>query len=62
MRKISEGIQYIKDLNKELTNIAVVTGMNAAQTGALTSQYTDLAIALGTTTLEVAKGSLEWFN
>jgi len=54
LKQISQGVQYIKDLNKELTNIAVVTGMNASQTGALKSQYTDFAIALGTTTFEVA--------
>lgn len=62
LRQIGEGVQYIKDLNKELTSIAEVTGMSTIQIAALAQQYNDLAIALGSTTLEVAKGSLEWFR
>ncbi len=60
MRKIGEGIQYIRDLNKELTNIQIVSGMSKEQIGSLALQYNNLAKELGATTLEVAKGSLEW--
>jgi hypothetical protein len=58
--QIRRGMEYIVDLNKEMTNIQIVTGMSSAQIDALAASYTDLAKEFGVTTLEVAKGSLEW--
>jgi len=62
LKQIQEGIQYIKDLNKELTDAAIVGGYSQAQVGNLAKEYNALARELGVTTLEVAKGNLEWVN
>jgi len=62
LKKIEEGTQYIKDLNKELTNVQVVTGMTAEEVKRLSFEYNDLAKEMGATTLQVAQGSLEWFR
>jgi len=62
LRKIEEGTQYIKDLNKELTNVQIVTGMTAEEVDRLAVQYNKLAKEMGATTLQVAEGSLEWFR
>jgi len=60
LRDIKDGIQYIKDLNKELTNIQLVTGGTAEQMGKLAIEFNNVATELGTTTIAVAKGALEW--
>jgi TP901 family phage tail tape measure protein len=60
LRQIGEGVQYIKDLNVEMTNIQIVTGATSEEISNLAIQYNVLARAMGTTTLEVARGSLEW--
>ena len=62
LRKIREGVQFVKDLNAELINVRVVTGMTKDETVALAGEYNNLARELGATTLEIAKGSLEWFR
>ena len=62
MRKIQDGIQYIRDLNKELTNTQIVTGESSQKIGQLASKYNQLALELGSTSLQVAQGSLEWFR
>jgi len=60
LRQISEGVQYIKDLNTEMTNIQIVTGKTSDEINRLALQYNSLAREMGVTTLEVSKGSLEW--
>ncbi len=60
LKKIGDGIQYISDLDKELTNVRLVTGATELQTRKLAQEYNDLAKELSVTTLEVAKESLEW--
>ncbi len=62
LRQIGEGIKYVADLNKEMTNIQMVNEMNSAQINSLAQQYNKLAKELGVTTLEVAKGSVEWIR
>jgi TP901 family phage tail tape measure protein len=62
LAKIKEGIQYIVDLNKELTNISIVTGMTQEQTYGLAQQYNRMAKELGGTTLEVARASVEFYR
>lgn len=63
LNQLKQGIQYIKDLNKELTNIQVLQ-IEGAKTddeiANLSMQYNDLAKSLGSTTIEVTKGSVEW--
>lgn len=60
LRQLQEGVQYLKDLDKEMTNVQIVTGDSDEQIASLSLEYNDLARSLGATTLEVAKGSLEW--
>ena len=62
INQFRQGIEYIKDLDKELTNVQVVTGMSEESVQALGMQYNSLAKEMGATTLEVAKGNLEWLR
>ena len=62
IRTIRDSIQYIYDLDAEMTNIRIVTGMTIEQTDMLTKQYNQLGQEMGATTVEIAKGSLEWFR
>jgi TP901 family phage tail tape measure protein len=61
-RQFSEMIQYLKDLDKEMTNIRIVTGMSQQDVQLLAGTFNELATQLGATTLEIAKGSTEWFR
>lgn len=61
--QLRQGLQYIIDLNKEMTKIQVLQIPGASTPGeiaSLANQYNALAKELGVTTLEVAKGSTEW--
>ena len=63
MQQFKEGIQYVQDLNKEMTNIRVLQvdgAKSAAEIENLANQFNGLAQNMGVTTLEVAKGSVEW--
>lgn len=62
LKQFRDMITYIKDLNKELTNIQVVTDMSTQGVKNLAGGFNDLAKEMGVTTLEVTKGSLEWFR
>lgn len=62
LRQLQQGIQYLKDLDKEMTAIQLVTGYTDEQVANLSIQFNGLAKELGATTLEVAKGSTEWFR
>ena len=59
---IQSGIQYVIDLNKQMTQIQMVTGGTDTQTKALTADYHQMAQELGATTLEVAKASETWIR
>jgi len=62
LKQIGEAVQFIKDLNKEMTNIQVVTGMSEDSVNGLAKEFNQLALELGATTIEVAAGSTEWFR
>lgn len=62
LNELKTGIQYITDLNKELTNIAVVTGMNKSEVDSLGSTYNKLAQDMKVTTLAVSSASLEYYR
>ncbi len=62
LRQLKEAVEYVSELNKELTNIQIVTGYTDEQVGELAGTFNTLAKGLGATTLEVSKGSLEWFR
>ncbi len=60
LHAIRGGIDYIRELNKEMTIIRFVTGMTAEETGKLAGEYSRLAYQLGITTADIAKGAAEW--
>jgi TP901 family phage tail tape measure protein len=60
LQQIRQGMEYIVALNKQMTDIQIVTGLDDAKIDALALSYNDLAKELGATTIEVAEGSLEW--
>jgi len=60
--QLRDGMQYIIDLNKEMTNIQLVTGSSDAEIANLAKGYNTLAKEMGATTLEVAKGSVEFIR
>ena len=62
IRQFGEMTQYVKDLNKELTNIQIVTGVSAGSIRSLAKDFNDLAQEMGATTLQVAQASTEWFR
>ena len=62
LRKFREGIAYIEELNKAMTDIQVVTQINTEETYGLAQSYNELANQLGVTTVEVAQGSTEWLR
>ena len=62
LRKIEEGVEYVTALNAEMTNVQIVTGNTSEEINRLSGEYNKLAKELGVTTLEVAKGNLEWIR
>ncbi len=56
LQQIGDGINYIKSLDKELTNTALVTGQSRDSLVELGKEYNNTAREMGVTTLEVAKG------
>jgi TP901 family phage tail tape measure protein len=64
-QQLNEAIQFSIDLNKEMVNIQILQAEGAQtdeQIKSLASSYNKLAQELGSTTLEVAKGSVEWLR
>jgi TP901 family phage tail tape measure protein len=62
LKQIGDGIQYIKDLDKELTNIGMVTGQTQERLVGMASGFNNMAKQLGVSTLDVAKGATEWIR
>lgn len=62
MRQIQDAQQYIIDLNKEMTNIRIVTNMSAESANNLSKEYNGLAKEYGATTIEVAQAATEWLR
>lgn len=62
LRQLQAGVEYVSELNKEMTNIQVVTGQSKESVKELAKTYGDLADQMGVTTLEVAKGSLQFIR
>ena len=60
LQKIREGVQFIKDLNKEMVNLSFVTGQSVQSMAPIAEEYNNIAQDLGVSTLEVAQGGLAW--
>lgn len=61
-KAIREATQTVKELDKELTEQAMVTGMTRQQTYGLMQTYQELALATGATTKEVASVATEYIK
>lgn len=65
LNQLKEGIQYLTELDKEMTNIQLLQTNGAKtdeQIGELSLRYNTLAKSVGATTLEVSRGSVEWMR
>ena len=62
LQELRKAVQYIKDLNKEMTAIQIVSNATDAEIRSLANDYNRLAKEVGATTVEVAKGSVEWIR
>jgi hypothetical protein len=62
LNQLKQGIQYIKDLNKEMVNIQMVTGQSDREINKLAVGYNKLGKEMSVSTLDIAKGSLEFIR
>ncbi|MDD4804542.1 MAG: phage tail tape measure protein [Candidatus Pacebacteria bacterium] len=62
IRQIKNSISYINELDKNLTNIRIVTGATADEMERLARNYNELAKELGATTNQLLTGATEWFR
>ena len=65
LAQLREGIKFVADLNKELVSIQVLQTEGAKtseEIAQLAVNFNDLGRAMGATTIEIAKGSVEWLR
>jgi phage tail tube protein FII len=65
IHQVQDAFSYVVELNKEMTNIKVLQtegASSASEINDLAKSYNKLAIDMGVTTIEVAKGSVEWLR
>jgi hypothetical protein len=59
---LKDGISYVNELNKSLTEISIVTYQSQQQVAALGEQYNKLAQSMGTTTDELSATAAELYR
>lgn len=57
-----DGISYVNELNKSLTEISIVTGQSQAQVAELGQEYQQLAHDMGVLTQEIASATTEFYR
>lgn len=57
-----DGISYVNDLNKSLTEISIVTGQTQEQVAALGEEYNRLAQNMGVLTKDIAQATVEFYR
>jgi len=62
LQEIRKALEYIVGLNKELTNIGLVTGQDQGQLTGMSGQFNAMAKELGATTLDMAEGATTWIR
>jgi TP901 family phage tail tape measure protein len=62
LRFFSNGIKYVNDLNKALTEISIVTGKSQVEVDQLGEEYANLAYQMRVTTKEVAEASVTFYR
>jgi DNA repair exonuclease SbcCD ATPase subunit len=60
--EIRSGVTFVNELNKGMTEIAIVTGKNKSQISELAKSYNDLAKQMSVTTNEITKASVEFYR
>lgn len=58
-RQLQQGFEFIKDLDKDITQAAIVTGQQRSQVQYLTQDYANLALAMGKTVKEISQVNTE---
>lgn len=61
-RFFTNGISYVNELNKSLTEISIVTGKTQKEVEELAKEYAELAFQMGVTTKEITKASVEFYR
>ena len=59
MRQVQEGFEFIKDLDKDITQAAIVTGKQRSEVQGLAQDYSRLALEMGKTVKEISKVNTE---
>lgn len=59
MRQVEQGFEFIKDLDKDITQAAIVTGKQRSEVKGLANDYADLALAMGKTVKEISAVNTE---
>lgn len=54
LRKLREGLTFLKDLDKDLTEVSMITGMTREQTRGLALEYANLGREMGKTVQEIS--------
>lgn len=57
---IQKTVGVMKELDEAMTNIRLVTGQSEVTAKQMLNTYADMAYELGSTTAQVAEGSIEW--
>lgn len=60
--KLKEGVGFVVDFNKSLTEISVVTGKNQDQVASLGREYVALGKSMKVSSTEVAQASVEYYR
>lgn len=58
----TDGISYVNELNKSLTEISIVTGQTQQQVAQLGEEYNRLAQSMGVLTNDVARATVEFYR
>ncbi len=62
LRFFTNGVKYVNDLNKALTEISIVTGQSQTQVSALGMEYQRLAKDMAVTTKEITQASVTFYR
>jgi hypothetical protein len=62
IQKLREGFSFIMDLNKDMTEVSIVTGQTGNEVKKLTNDYNQLAQQMSVTTSDIAKASVEFYR
>lgn len=62
IRQIRAAVEYVKDIDKAMTNLQIITGMSESSARDLVEQYNALGREIGATTIQVAEGAEEWIR